>query len=172
MRRVLVMVAMIVTMFCGYGQCAELVQLNDDIGMLTIVQRYNEAIGADNWEYQVSTYFSECNDTIVPYTTTYQSVNLSHAKFYCSVNGAGLVVCYAVFAPKYGTSSYMIERIATAMLYSIAPLAYDDVKDTIKRFSGGETMQVSFIANNRKFVIDRDSYNRDFCYVMIHAESV
>lgn len=172
MRRVLVMVAMIVTMFCGYGQCAELVQLNDDIGMLTIAQRYNEAIGTDNWEHQVSTYFSKSDRVFFPYTTTYYSRNMSHVDFFCSVNGAGLVACYAVFVPKFGTGSYMMERIATAMLYSVAPLAYDDAKDDIKRFSNGETRQVSFIANKRKFVIDRDSYNRDFWCVIIHAESI
>lgn len=173
MRRVLVMVAMIVTMFFGYGQCAELVQLNDDIGMLTIAQRYNEAIGTNNWEHQVSTYFIESDEAFVPYTTTYCSENMSHVTFLCAVNGAGLVTSCAVFVPKFSTGSYMMERIACAMLYSVAPLAYDDVKDEIKQFSNGETNIIRFVANNRRFAIERSEGNsRDYWCVMMIATSL
>jgi hypothetical protein len=173
MRKVMLLAVLFVALFCGYGQCREVVQLNDRIGILTIAQRYNEAIGSDNWEHQISTYFIKSDDSFVPYTTTYCSENMSHVTFICAVNGAGLVTSYAVFVPKFSTGSYMMERIATAMLYSVAPLAYDDVKDEIKRFSSGETNIIRFVADNRRFAIERsEGNNRDYWCVMMAATSL
>jgi hypothetical protein len=57
MRKAMLLAVLLVALFCGDGQCREVVQLNDRIGILTIAQRYNEAIGSDNWEHQISTYF-------------------------------------------------------------------------------------------------------------------
>lgn len=173
MRKVMLLVVLFVSLWCGYGQCRELVQLNDRMGILTIAQRYNEAIGSNNWEHQISTYFIKSDESFVPYTTTYCSENMSHVSFICAVNGAGLVTSYAVFVPKFGTGSYMMERIACAMLYSVAPLAYDDVKDEIKRFSSGEINIIHFVANNRRFAIERsEGHSRDYWFIMMIATSL
>lgn len=104
MKKIMVMVALLVSVWCNSVMAMEQVQMHDSYSLYDVIQKYNKyssSVDDDIAQYMIPDSFHKWDDTLVPYTTTYYSQNyLSGIVVFACLNGQGKIVAFAVSVDK------------------------------------------------------------------------
>ena len=162
MKRILVMVALLVVLLSGNAMALQRVQLHDDFTLYDLVQEYNAR--AENFysnsfdvymQMMFPSSFTQINESLVPYTTTYVSHNiLSNATMIGSINGNGRVVCVAVVVPKTHSSLECSQLMAGVINSLDGGLPYNDALATCQFAMRNQDNSMIYSARlNRGYIV-------------------